>query len=128
MPTDPLKGLTVDEHLEPPIAHRPTISQPIGQFADHENLYGSRRRDHHLAVVDRDYFLPAQGGIGRLLVRFGVPGCHSRDYSEVDWMFLAGVSSYLSGELNFGVQQNPTGAERTGAIIVGETRWTVKQD
>jgi hypothetical protein len=71
---------------------------------------------------------PAQGGIGRLLVRFGVPGCHSRDYSEVEWMFVAGVSSYLSGELNFGVLQNPTGVERTGAIIVGETRWTVKQD
>jgi len=71
---------------------------------------------------------PAQGGIGHLLVRFGVPGCHSRDYSEVDWMFLAGVSSYLSGELNVGVLQNPTGVERTGAIIVGETRWTVKQD
>lgn len=71
---------------------------------------------------------PAQGGIGRLLVRFGVPGCHSRDYSEVDWMFLAGVSSYLSGELNFGVLRNPTSVERTGAIVVGETRWTVKQD
>jgi hypothetical protein len=71
---------------------------------------------------------PAEGGIGHLLVRFGVPGCHSRDYSEVDWMFLAGVGSYLSGEVNLGVQRNSTGAQRTGAIVVGETRWTVKQD
>jgi len=71
---------------------------------------------------------PAPGGNGRLLVRFGVPGCHSRDYSEVDWMFLAGVSSYLSGEINFSVLRNSTGVERTGAIVVGETRWTVRQD
>jgi all-beta uncharacterized protein len=70
---------------------------------------------------------PALGGIGRLLVRFGMPGCHSHDYSEVDWMFLAGVSSYLSGEVNFAVQPNPSGVERTGAIVVGETRWTVTQ-
>ena len=61
-------------------------------------------------------------------MRFGVPGCHSRDYSEVDWMFLAGVSSYLSGEINFSVLRNSTGVERTGTIVVGETRWTVKQD
>jgi hypothetical protein len=70
---------------------------------------------------------PAQGGNGRLVVRFGVPGCHPRDYSEVDWMFLAGVRSDLSGEVNVGVLPNSTGAERTGAIVVGETRWTVKQ-
>jgi hypothetical protein len=70
---------------------------------------------------------PANGGIGRLLVRFGVPGCHSRDYSEVDWMFLAGVSSYISGEVNFAVRPNPSGIERTGAIVLGETRWTVIQ-
>jgi hypothetical protein len=70
----------------------------------------------------------AEGGLGRLLVRFGVPGCQSRDYSEVDWMSLAGVSSYLSGEVNFAVRPNTTGAGRTGAIVVGETRWTVKQD
>jgi hypothetical protein len=71
---------------------------------------------------------PAQGGIGRLLVRFGVPGCHSYDYSDVDWMFRAGVSSYLSGELNFGVLRNSTGVERRGDLVIGETRWTVKQD
>lgn len=53
---------------------------------------------------------------------------HSRDYSEVDWMFLAGVSSYISGEVNFGVRPNRTGAERSGTIVVGEARWTVKQD
>ena len=61
-------------------------------------------------------------------MHFGVPGCHSSDYSDVDWLFLAGVSSYLSGEVNFGVLQNPTGVERTGTIVIGETRWTVKQD
>ena len=43
-------------------------------------------------------------------------------------MFLAGVSSYLSGEINFSVLRNSTGVERTGAIVVGETRWTVRQD
>jgi hypothetical protein len=71
---------------------------------------------------------PALGGSGRLLVRFGVPGCHSHDYSEVDWMFLAGVSSYLSGEVNFAVLPNPSGVERSGVIVVGETRWTVTQN
>lgn len=71
---------------------------------------------------------PAEGGTGRLRVHFGVPGCHSSDYSDVGWLFLAGVSSYLSGEVNFGVLQNPTGVERTGTIVIGETRWTVKQD
>jgi hypothetical protein len=70
---------------------------------------------------------PAEGGTGHLLVRFGVPGCHSRDYSEVDWMFLAGVSSYISGEVNFAVRPNPSGVHRTGTIVVGESRWTVKQ-
>jgi hypothetical protein len=70
---------------------------------------------------------PASGGSGRLLLRFGVPGCHSHDYSEVDWMFLAGVSSYISGEANFAVRPNPSGTERSGSIVLGETRWTVIQ-
>lgn len=70
---------------------------------------------------------PTNGGIGRLMVRFGVPGCHSSDYSEADWIFLAGVSSYILGEVNFGVRPNRSGAERTGAIVIGESRWTVKQ-
>jgi hypothetical protein len=71
---------------------------------------------------------PAEGGIGRLLVGFGVRGCQSRDYSDVDWMFLAGVPSYLSGEVNFGVLRNTTGVPRSGSIVVGEARWTVQQD
>jgi hypothetical protein len=54
-------------------------------------------------------------------------GCHSRDYSEVDWIFLAGVPSYISGEVNFGVRPNPSGVERIGGIVVGETRWPVTQ-
>jgi len=57
-----------------------------------------------------------------------VPGCNSSDYTDVDWLFLAGVRSDLSGEINFGVLPNPTGVARTGTIIVGETRWTVKQN
>jgi hypothetical protein len=36
-------------------------------------------------------------------------------------MFLAGVSSYLSGEVYFGVRPNATGVDRTGAVVVGET-------
>jgi hypothetical protein len=43
-------------------------------------------------------------------------------------MFRAGVSTYLSGELTFGVLRNWTGLERTGDLVIGETRWTVKQD
>jgi len=70
---------------------------------------------------------PAIGGVGRLVVRFGVSGCRSHDYSEVDWMFLAGVPSYLSGEVNFAVQPNPSGSDRKGAIVIGETLWTVTQ-
>lgn len=70
---------------------------------------------------------PAGGGVGRLLVRFGVPGCRSQDYSEADWIFLAGVRSYISGDVTFGVRPNPTGVARTGVIVIGETRWTVRQ-
>jgi hypothetical protein len=71
---------------------------------------------------------PAAGGIGRLLAQFGVPGCRSRDYSDVDWAFLAGVSSYLSGEVNFGVLRNNTGMPRAGNLVIGETRWPVRQN
>lgn len=70
---------------------------------------------------------PAEGGIGRLVVRFGVPGCRARDYSEADWMSLAGAGSYMSGEVNFIVQPNTTGRERTGVLVIGETRWSVMQ-
>lgn len=71
---------------------------------------------------------PAAGGIGRLLAHFGVAGCRSRDYSDNDWMFIAGVSSYLSGEVNFGVLRNDTGLQRVGTLVIGETRWTVRQN
>jgi carboxypeptidase family protein/all-beta uncharacterized protein len=70
---------------------------------------------------------PAAGGVGRLLAHFGVTGCRSRDYSDVDWAFIAGVSSYLSGEVDFGVLTNGTGVPRVGTLVIGETRYTVRQ-
>lgn len=71
---------------------------------------------------------PAEGGNGHLFVQFGVPGCRSRDYSDVDWAFLAGVSSYISHEAYFGVLRNTTGRPRTGVLVIGEARYVVKQD
>jgi hypothetical protein len=71
---------------------------------------------------------PREGGAGRLIVRLGVPGCHSRDYSDVDWMSLAGAGSYMTGEVRFSVLRNDTGAARVGTIVAGEARWTVRQD
>jgi len=71
---------------------------------------------------------PAEGGNGHLHVHFGIPNCHSYDYSDVDWMFRTGVSSYLSGEVYFGVLRNTTGAARRGTLVIGETPWTVKQE
>jgi hypothetical protein len=71
---------------------------------------------------------PREGGVGRLLVRFGVPGCRARDYSDVDWISLPGAGSYMTGVVNLLVQSNQTGVPRTGTIVVGEIRWTVRQD
>ena len=40
---------------------------------------------------------------------------------------LVGVHSYISGEIAFGVRPNTIGVERTGTIVIGEARWTVRQ-
>ena len=84
------------------------------------------------ATIERDSNTPpvfaAEGGVGRLLVRFGVPGCRARDYSEVDWILLPGAGSYMTGMVNLNVRPNLTGISRVGTIVVGETRWTVRQD
>lgn len=70
---------------------------------------------------------PASGGTGRVLVHNGVFGCRSRDFSESDWIHLVGAGSYMTGEINFIVDANATGLERTGSVIVGEARWTVTE-
>ena len=84
------------------------------------------------ATIERDPSTPvvfhAEGGSGRLLVRLGVPGCRARDYSEVDWIFLTGAGSYNTGVVNLSVRPNLTGIPRVGTIVVGEARWTVRQD
>jgi hypothetical protein len=46
----------------------------------------------------------------------------------VDWVTLAGVGSYRSGEVNVGVLRNPPRAGRTATIVIGEIRWTVIPD
>jgi len=79
-------------------------------------------------AADTPSVFPAEGGIGHLYVQFGIPNCHSYDYSDVDWMFRTGVSSYASGEVHFGVLRNTTGAARTGTLVIGETPWMVKQE
>ena len=62
-----------------------------------------------------------------MLVTNAVAGCRAVEVSESDWLFLTGVSSWISGEKWMGVRQNTTGAFRTGAIVIGETGWTVTQ-
>ena len=57
-----------------------------------------------------------------------MPNCRANDYSEVDWVTLAGVGSYRSGEVNVGVLRNPPRAGRTATIVIGEIRWTVIPD
>ena len=70
------------------------------------------------------------GGIGHLLLQVGTPGCRWEARSDVDWMHTAGISSW-SGDpptaIAFVVMRNSTGSDRTGHIVVGETRWEVKQ-
>ena len=70
---------------------------------------------------------PREGGIGHILVNNGIAGCRGVEVSESDWIFLTGVSSWLSGEKWMGVRPNTTGALRTGSIVIGETRWAVVQ-
>jgi hypothetical protein len=72
----------------------------------------------------------AAGGVGHLLLHTGTAGCRWEARSEADWMWITGVNSW-SGDLDvgifFGVRPNTTGRERTGSMIVGETRWSVSQ-
>jgi len=71
---------------------------------------------------------PAAGGTGRVLVYNGVSGCRSQDVSEVSWIRLAGAGSYMTGEVNFIVEPNATGAARIGVIVVNEARWEILQE
>jgi hypothetical protein len=70
------------------------------------------------------------GGIGHLLLHVGTPGCQWKYTSQTEWIRTTGISSW-SGDLSSGVYfvvgENPTGIERTGTVIVGETAWQVRQ-
>jgi hypothetical protein len=74
---------------------------------------------------------PSEGGIGGLNLEVGVAQCLWKAESRADWMHTVGVSSWRGlppiSEVKFVVQPNPTGAPRTGQILVGETVWTVDQ-
>ena len=75
---------------------------------------------------------PAVGGIGHLQVQLGIPNCEWRASSLVDWMTTVGINSWpgeLPGglDLAFVIRANSTGIERTGAMLVNETTWSVTQ-
>lgn len=72
----------------------------------------------------------AAGGIGHLLLHVGTPSCRWRFTSRTDWIRTSGVSQGigdLPGDVFFVVASNPTGIERTGTVVVGETSWQVTQ-
>ena len=72
---------------------------------------------------------PASGGAGHLTIRTGVPHCRWRADSAVEWMRAVGVNvgrGYYD-HVSFVVEENRTGATRTGAFIVGEKAWIVLQ-
>jgi hypothetical protein len=78
---------------------------------------------------DTPSMFPAAGGIGRLRVRTGTPGCRWRSEGAVDWIRSTGVSDWPGDfdSVAFVVSENHTGAMRTGSFVVGETVWTVTQ-
>lgn len=72
---------------------------------------------------------PSSGGVGRLTLRTGTPGCRWESMGGVDWIHSVGVSSW-NGDfdpVSFVVSENSTGAPRTGTFIAGERVWTVNQ-
>jgi hypothetical protein len=78
-------------------------------------------------ATDSPQVFPREGGVGHIFVNNGIAHCQAVEASESDFIFLTGVSSWLSGEKFVGVRPNPTGASRTGSFVIGETRWTLTQ-
>lgn len=72
---------------------------------------------------------PASGGTGYLRVTTNGPRCQWRAKPGVDWIRTSGISGWYDDfdRLIFIVSENPTGRQRTGTLIVGETVWTVTQ-
>lgn len=72
--------------------------------------------------------VPAEGGSVRLHVRPAVAGCGWHSRSETRWIRPVGpTTSRGDADVAFVVDSNPTQRERTGIVVVGETRWTVTQ-
>lgn len=79
--------------------------------------------------ADTPSVFPASGGVGRLRITTGVPGCRWQSSSMVDWIYSVGVNSWNGSfdSVSFAVKENTTGATRTGAFIAGEKAWSVTQ-
>ena len=72
--------------------------------------------------------LHAAGGLGRVLVRTGTPGCHWRAASRDSWISVVGVSDWYGDlEAHFNVAPNTTGVARVGTVVIGEKPWEVRQ-
>ena len=82
------------------------------------------------AAPDSPAVFPATGGSGHLNVHTATPRCHWTMRTTTDWIRTVGVNDWL-GDLDVGVffvvAPNPSGAQRTGTVTVGETTWTVTQ-
>jgi hypothetical protein len=96
-----------------------------------ENLTLTQLPDCRVSVSwapDSPTSFPAEGGLGHVLLRTGVPGCHWQAVSSEDWIFPVGVNSW-GGDFDprFTVRANSSGLARSGVIVFGETPWEVKQ-
>jgi hypothetical protein len=70
----------------------------------------------------------AAGGVGRVVVKTGTPGCHWRSISRSEWITPVGVRDWFGDvETAFIVQPNATGAPRVGLLVIGERQWEVRQ-
>ena len=97
-----------------------------------QNVWVTQNPDCQAALTanpDTPSVFPASGGVGHLTIRTGVPGCRWRADSAADWIRAVGVNSWRGDydRVSFVVEENRTGVTRTGAFIVGERVWTVRQ-
>ena len=82
------------------------------------------------SAADSPAVFGAGGGTGHLLLSVGTPTCRWQFTSQTDWIRTVGITSWngdLSSGVHFVVASNPTGRERTGTIVVGDTPWQVTQ-
>lgn len=96
-----------------------------------QNVRVSQYPDCRVALAwaaDSPTSFTAAGGTGHVTVKTGVPSCYWEAVSRSDWIRTVGVRQWR-GDLDsyFVVDPNPTGAARTGSLVIGEQVWEVRQ-